>query len=88
MVVPLLGYLMCRLLKPHRSKDPCMRFPGFAVVLISAIGLTGCIVEPPPRRPPPPPPLEYGRPPPPDYRGPPPSDYRPPPPDYRGPRNY
>ncbi|WP_428537924.1 hypothetical protein [Rhodopila sp.] len=56
-----------------------MRFPGFVLILASAIGLTGCVFEGPPRRPPPPPVVEYGRPPPP-----PPRDYdrRYPPPDY------
>jgi hypothetical protein len=54
-----------------------MRFLNTALILLSAIGLTGCIVEQPQRRPPPPPPLDYGRPPPP------PADYgRPPPPGY------
>jgi hypothetical protein len=56
-----------------------MRLPGSALLIVSALGLSGCIVETPPRRPPPPPPLEYDRRPPP-----PPVDYdrRPPPPDY------
>jgi hypothetical protein len=71
-------------------RDRRMRFPGSALILLSAIGLTGCIIETPPRRPPPPPPIEYGRPPPPpvEYgRPPPPVDYdrRPPPPAYEGP---
>jgi hypothetical protein len=60
-----------------------MRFLSASLILMSAIGLTGCIVEPPPRRPPPPPPLDYDRRPPP-----PPVDYDhrpPPPPDYPGP---
>jgi hypothetical protein len=57
-----------------------MRFLGTTLILVSAIGLTGCIVEAPPRRPPAPPALDYGRPPPP------PADYgRPPPPDYPAP---
>jgi len=61
-----------------------MRFLSTAVILISAIGLAGCIVETPVNRPPPPPPLDYGRPPPPpppgDYGQPPPPPDRPPPP--------
>jgi hypothetical protein len=60
-----------------------MRFLSTAVILMSAIGLTGCIVETPVNRPPPPPPLDYGRPPPPpppDYGRPPPPPDRPPPP--------
>lgn len=57
-----------------------MRFLSTTLILVSAIGLAGCIIEPPPRRPPPPPPLDYGRPPPP------PAEYgRPPPPDYPAP---
>nr|WP_294505754.1 hypothetical protein [uncultured Rhodopila sp.] len=43
-----------------------MRYPRSALLLLMAIGLTGCVVEPP-RRPPPPP--EYGRPPPPPPPG-------------------
>jgi hypothetical protein len=56
-----------------------MRLARSALLLMVAIGLTGCIVEQP-RRPPPPP--EYGRPPPP----PPPGYGRPPrpPPGYGG----
>jgi hypothetical protein len=56
-----------------------MRFAGSALILASALGLTGCIIETPSPRPPPPPPLDYGRPPPPSYERP------PPPPDYPGP---
>jgi hypothetical protein len=66
-----------------------MRFSGSVLILASAIGLTGCIVETPHRPPPAPPPLGYGRPAPPpaDYDRrypPPPADYdrRYPPPDY------
>ena len=56
-----------------------MRVAAFALVMLPAIGLTGCIVEEPRR--PPPPPYDYDRrPPPPAY------DYdRRPPPDYPGP---
>jgi hypothetical protein len=58
-----------------------MRFLSTTLILVSAIGLTGCVFEPVGRRPPPPPPLDYGRPPPPpDYARPPPPDYPPPPP--------
>ncbi len=57
-----------------------MRRLKTTVILVSAIGLTGCVVEAPVHRPPPPPRLEYERPPPPpvDYGRPPPPD-RPPP---------
>jgi hypothetical protein len=58
-----------------------MRSARSALILISMIGLTGCVIETPAHRPPPPPPLEYGRPPPPpvDYGRPPPPDMPPPP---------
>ena len=59
-----------------------MRLLYRSLMLISTIGLAGCVIEPAPRRPPPPPPLEYGRPPPP----PPGYGYPPPPPAYPPPR--
>ena len=53
-----------------------MRVPPLVLLLIPAIGLTGCIVESPPRRPPPPPEYDRRPPPPPGYGGQPPlTDY-------------
>ncbi len=60
-----------------------MRFTAFGLFVLSAIGLTGCIIEAPRRPPPeydydrrpPPPQYDYDRRPPPDYPGPPPRPY-------------